>query len=654
MPIEFIETGNQHLDGNGECIWKAPRYNFDTVFYDSTTFDNYDGIGIKLDNDTVLVDFDYHPEIGIEVLRRYPTLSVLTNRGIHLYYRKPKDYKGRIPAKSNVLTTCGALVDYKTGNRTMGTIKTDGELRNIKFMRTGKDGKVEMVENQFPNELSDLPEMPDLLLPHIYSNKKELALSGLGDGDGRNDMFFAHMVAIREKYQYDENKLKEIAEFINERVFATPLPKKEFEATFKSALDRIFSKVDTKNPINPKTQPEKAWRELVRRLDIKLYNGKLYFDKDGVWSNDENLLIRAVFDEGVYLTQPQIKEFLKQASVICERVDDKEFHIQLSNNHMIRNSPQVINMNGGFTPYMMNTAYDPDAYDKHVDEFLDFVTCGDKEIRANIEEMLGHILWTRGFSHKVFFLVNSSGKNGKSTFLKMVSNFVGEPTSKLSIDAFDDSTLLSSLDGKLVNLGDDIDAIYLDKSKNFKTIASGDTITIRAIYSHGFELTNRASLIFTANRMPTFKDKTGGLERRIQIIPFNAHVTKPNPNLDKQLSTENAKSYLLNLALQGLERLQSNNGELTKSTVIEEATQEYFTRSDSFKSFMSEFNIEGNSGDQTYKMYEQYCDVEGFIRPVSKRTFVDKCRDMGFELKKQFKEVKGKQVLITEYTRKEG
>lgn len=653
MSIEFIETGNQHLDNNGECVWKAPRYNFDTVFFDENDFDKYDGIAIKLNPDTILVDFDYHPEIGAEILRRYPTFSVLTDRGIHLYYRKPADYKGRIPNKSNMLTSCGALVDYKTGSKSMGTLKVDGKLRRYHFMKKGvKDGKRQIVSEGFPSDLSELPELPYLLYPHMYSHKEELALSGLDDGDGRNDKIYSHMMATREKYQYSQTKLEELATFINEHVFATPMGEKELESTLGSAINREVGSADILESLNPKENPEQTWMELVRRLNLKMHNGKLYFEKDKKWSSDENYLMREVF-EHVYLTKAQTKEFIEQAKIMCDRVDGKDFHIQLRNDFMIRNSPVVEKMNGGFTPFNLDVDYIPDAYDEHVDKFLNFVSCDDSDIRCNIEEMMGHILWTDGFSHFVFFLTNRKGNNGKSTFLDMMMNFVGEPHTKLSIDAFDDPTLLSGLDGKLANFGDDIDDVYLDKSKNFKTIASGDPITVRPIYSTGFELRNRATMIFTANKMPRFKDKTGGLKRRIRIIPFEGQITRVDPKVKPSLMTDNAKSYILNLALKGLERLQANHGELTESNKIAKATEEYFIQSDSYASFMHEFDITGNGSEQTYTMYEQFCEVEGFNKPVSKRTFIENTKNEGFVLKKKFVNKGETPIMVTEFV-KEG
>src|SRR5690606_41960542 len=80
--------------------------------------------------------------------------------------------------------------------------------------------------------------------------------------------------------------------------------------------------------------------------------------------------------------------------------------------------------------------------------------------------------------------------------------------------------------------------------------------------------------------MPTFKDKTGGIARRLVIIPFDNKVKKVDPRIDEKLSTENAKSYILNLALKGLRRIIENNG-ISHSQTIENAINRYLTENDS-------------------------------------------------------------------------
>ena len=48
-------------------------------------------------------------------------------------------------------------------------------------------------------------------------------------------------------------------------------------------------------------------------------------------------------------------------------------------------------------------------------------------------------------------------------------------------------------------------------------------------------------------RCRPFRDKTGGIERRLAIIPCDNVVKHADFGMDEKLSTDNAKSYILNL-----------------------------------------------------------------------------------------------------------
>ena len=143
--------------------------------------------------------------------------------------------------------------------------------------------------------------------------------------------------------------------------------------------------------------------------------------------------------------------------------------------------------------------------------------------------------------------------------------------------------------GKIVNVADDVDAIYLEKSKNLKTMASGNTVGARAIYSQPITLKNTATLIFTANEPPVFKDKSDGIGRRLVIIPFDNKVKERIYNFDELLSTDNAKSYLLNLGLAGIKRIYTNKLEISTSETIEGATKQYYLDNDSVLSYLNDY-----------------------------------------------------------------
>jgi hypothetical protein len=71
--------------------------------------------------------------------------------------------------------------DYKTGNKSYGVVKLNGRLRDI---------------NQ-PLTLDNLPELPKLLYP-LRSTKN---ITGLSEGEGRNNSLFSHLMLVKEQYE---------------------------------------------------------------------------------------------------------------------------------------------------------------------------------------------------------------------------------------------------------------------------------------------------------------------------------------------------------------------------------------------------------------------------------------------------------------------
>ena len=208
----------------------------------------------------------------------------------------------------------------------------------------------------------------------------------------------------------------------------------------------------------------------------------------------------------------------------------------------------------------------------------------------------------------MFFLIGEKGANGKSTFLEMLNNWAGELGSNINLEAFNDPTSVSELEDKVVNIGDDIDASYLDKSMNFKTLASGNTITIRPIYQKARKLKNTATLIFTANEMPTFRDKTGGVERRLAIIPCDNVVKEADFGMDEKLATDSAKSYLLNLALEGIERIKANGGKLSPSPIMDSYLKGYMAEMDTILGFIEDIGINQEVDKKiVYQEYKDWC-----------------------------------------------
>jgi putative DNA primase/helicase len=506
------------------------------------------------------------------------------------------------------MTMLGFKVDYKTGATSQGVIKLNGKLRNTS----------EPVEEL---NLTKLSELPVELYP--LPKSKGNILLGLKDGDGRNDNLYKHLLCVKEARTGLD--LEAVANFINDYLFIDKLKSSELEAT----LESVKSKEESKDTYTGDPKDMIAFAEfIVKALDIKIYNYNLYF-RDGLNYSKDKIKLNKAINKYLQLKRSQMTELEAQLYIYAELVEDKsKFLVKLRNGVIVEDT--VVDYDCGFTPFYLDVSYDSEAYDKNVDDFINFICCGRSDMRTVLEEILGHILLVNRFPHKIFFLTGS-GANGKSTFVEMITKWTSELSSHVDIANFDDGTSLTSLVGKLVNVADDVDAIYLEKSKNLKTMASGNTVGCRAIYSQPITLKNTATLIFTANEPPVFKDKSQGIGRRLVIIPFDNVVKKRIYNLDELLSSDNAKSYLLNLALGGIKRIFTNNLEMSESKTIEDATKQYYLDNDSVLAYLNDYgDIEGNPVSSVYEAYTDYCD-DSNLKAVSLNKFSRRLKSLNYD-----------------------
>lgn len=583
---------------------KQPTTSFDTTY---TSLDKLDSAGLLLNNKVVVVDFDNDNVNENKIInyfeQRYPTLTVKTTRGIHLYYSKPNDVL--IKNGADKITVGGFQVDYKTGTKSYAIVKHKGVERE-------RNGEL---------TLKDLPVLP----VELYPLAKAKNITGLEEGDGRNNSLFYHLRLIRE--QYKDIDISTIGNFINDNILSESLTNKEL-TTLIDSVNNL--EVNSNGQYNGDPKDMIAFGEFIaKELDIKIFNGTLYF-KDGLNYSKDRIKLNKAINKYLKLRRSQMTELEAQLYIYAELIDSKQrFNVRLRNGVIVEDN--VVDYDCGFTPFYLDVTYNHEAYDQHVDKFLNFLTCNRKDERIVLEEILGHILLVDRFPHKIFFLTGS-GANGKSTFVEMITKWTGELSSHVDIANFDDGTSLASLVGKVVNVADDVDAIYLEKSKNLKTMASGNTVGTRAIYSQPITLRNTATLIFTANEPPVFKDKSDGIGRRLVIIPFENKVKERIYNLDELLSTDNAKSYLLNLGLAGIKRIYDNKLEISTSDTISEATKQYYLDNDSVLAYLNDYPaIDNNPIGTVYEAYEEYCE-ESNLKAISRTKFSRRLSSLGYTI----------------------
>ena len=259
---------------------------------------------------------------------------------------------------------------------------------------------------------------------------------------------------------------------------------------------------------------------------------------------------------------------------------------------------------------------------------------------------------------KAFILIGDK-RNGKSTYISLIEKLLGDRnTSSLDLGELGDRFKTAELFGKLANLGDDIGDEFIANPAIFKKLVTGDRVSVERKGKDPFEFNNYAKFLFSANNIPRIKDKTGAVQRRLIIIPFNATFSeylpdgtknlKFNPYIKYQLMTDATMEYLIQLGVKGLKRVLVNHS-FTIPAKVKAQLEEYEENNNPVLGFFKEcddeaFQIEYAPTKDVYKRYQEYC-LENSLTPMGNIEFSKQVKLLK-QLKIVDKKINGKKYRI--------
>lgn len=594
MYIEYL-PGEKHSKKNAQL---------------SNDLNTFADAGYVLTSDDLIVDIDELSKDQIkEMIERFHigTQIVWTGRGVHLYFKKPQGFRG---ARSK--TALGFEVEYKHQKNTNSiTVKRDGTARET--------------ENEGVRE-----PLPDFLVP----NRKYDELLGLDDGDGRNQALFKHRMKLTNIQEW-----KQCVQFINEVIFATPLPEEEISEITRDSVRPEASK-DGEGLIADAIMAD---RKIVK------YAHHIYFKDGHDYKTDDEELRRIVYEYAPDQKTRYIDEVIKQMDYRGKPIpEDKVFDIKLQNG--ILREGKFIEVNyDDFTPYSIDIPYDPDTKPVPlIDNYLDMLTDGDHEYKQHILEALGHTLIVNKEVKRLlgkFFIFVGDGGNGKGTLLAIIRKILHEKNcGSLSIANMSDERYLNSLQGKLSNLGDDIqdEPINNEQMKILKNISTCDFISLRKLYSDSVSTELTPTLIFTSNHIIKSFEKGESYKRRVEWLPMYNKPKKKSGTFITEVTTDEALQYWIKLIVEGYMRLYKNKT-FTKSKKIDEFNAEYHEANNTALEYVMDLKREevvGKHSPEVYEEYQTWCEENG-VNEQSQKLFKETVLEY-FELDFKQKKINGK------------
>lgn len=572
-------------------------------------FDEYGGI---LKDDLIMIDVDNQNQASImeKIIddKGLKCHKLYTKRGIHFYFLNASVKSNRI----NSLLPIGLEADIKLGSKnTVVPLKLDGTERKLV-------------------EVDQVEQLPKWLEPI----KNGLNFYLMGEGDGRNQSLFNFILTLQSE-GFSKEQIREIIEIINDYVLKVPLVKQELDTILRDDAFKKHSFMD-----KGKLKIVEFCKYLINEYHIVLIDNQLHMYQDGSYTDAKREIERAINQEIPSVTRAIAQEVYWKLSIMAPiKTQSDSTHIVLSNGLYNIKTKQLED----FTPSYVAvnrivTAYKPQAYSKVVDDVIERITCNNKHLMALLEEVVGYALYRKNFLGKAFILTGQ-GANGKSTFLEMINSMIGEENiSSLSIQELGKQFKTAELDGKLINIGDDIPSKYVDDNSIFKKLVTGEPITVERKGQDPYTFRNYAKLYFSANEMPKINDSSYGLMRRLVIIPFHANFKKDGGHYDPfildKLKTRESLEYFLQLAIKGLHRVLENHAFTHVEEVAQEA-REFELNNNPIIQFINESKIENEAVPDVFKAYQVWALENGYDdKYMTKNKLSKAIKQHGFTTKK--------------------
>lgn len=523
-----------------------------------------------------------------------------TTRGIHCWF-KTEEESPKCFTKSRL--AIGLYCDRKSGGRNA-------------YVKIKQNGQARKWLKKVP--LKDIEVVPKWLSP-ISSPSDKFNFKGMSDGDGRNQELFNYIVYLQTK-GFTKSEVKETIEVINDLVFSEPLPDNEIklicrDEAFKS--DEVITE--------QAEQKRSGWShnefgdELINQFNIITVNNQMYVYEDGYYQRDERIVEQKMIELYPSIKQNQRNETLAYIRIkthtSADKIKPNPYIINLENTRLDVRTGKCLN----FTPHAIEfdripVTYDASAYNADLNKMLNRVFLCDTEVINLFKEMIGACLLKHNRYQKAFLLYGS-GANGKSTILDLIKRFLGRNNiasielDKLTTDKF----AAAELENKLANIGDDINDTALRDTGTIKKLFAGNTILVQRKGERPFNLEPYATHIFSGNAIPRSFDKSDGFYRRWVLIPFTARFSNTDadydPLIEDKITTDEALSYLLNLGLEGVQRL-IKNGKFTEPESVKKALEDYKNDNSTVLSWIEDKGLDEDwfLSVPTDKIYSDFCD----------------------------------------------
>lgn len=263
--------------------------------------------------------------------------------------------------------------------------------------------------------------------------------------------------------------------------------------------------------------------------------------------------------------------------------------------------------------------YDPLAAAPRWERFISEIMCGDEEMIAYLQRLVGYCL-TGSTREQIWALLHGRGSNGKSTFLNVLSWLAGDYGGVLSMQTIEKGKAqaipadMAALAGKrLVTASETSETATLNEGR-IKALTGGDSITARELYARQFTYVPVLKLLVGLNHLPRVDDDSEGFWRRVHRVPFARQFEAHERQRDLDEVLRGELPGILAWAVRGA--VEWNKTGLRPPDAVLLATADYRIQADPLGSFIAECCVLGSdkraARGALYQAYGAWCDAQGY------------------------------------------
>lgn len=285
-----------------------------------------------------------------------------------------------------------------------------------------------------------------------------------------------------------------------------------------------------------------------------------------------------------------------------------------------------------------------------------------EDYKKVLDQILGYTFYRQLTAQKIVFFYGVGG-TGKTTYANFLGRLVGKANIRnMTLDRIlGDKFALANLKDIMLNIGDEtITATDIKSVDLLKSLAVNCSMEVEAKYQGAENVELYAKHIYCTNERPQCQDRA--FWSRVLVIPFSKVFRGTTDNIadDKLralMDDETVKSYMFNLAMQGLKELQANNWQFHSLPEMEAAKEDFVPVTDTIDAWYTANNVDDDMLNQyktadVYTMYKQWCNDRNY-RAKGRNYFVRTLKE-SYNITTKNKRVKnpkgGKDKFIVVYT----